>query len=389
MVSSAEKDSGKSTLLGVLGFIVPRAYPTVELTGPGLYRIVDLLHPTLIVDEADKLFARKNDLLHICNAGWSKGTKVTRIVSGFPREFDTFCPKAIGMKGLNVPDTLASRGIIIKMWPKREEEKVDDFRYQDDETFAALRRKAARWARDHGDKVAAAQPAMPIGFSNRTAANWKMLFAIAELAGCSKQAHRAAIALVVKRRGQSSEGLRLLAAIREVLGSAAMITSAELVKKLIADGNAEWCEFRARGGDHAAAGRCIARPIRHPPCSVACGQALDHGARLQGRMVQRCFREIPADQACNRIREAAVRDTVVRLNNTRISAGRGPMATRKSGQYGDSRPTMTHDLGHGTAAPRHASRQRHAQRWSPPSAFCQEGRLGVSALLPGNPAKTL
>jgi hypothetical protein len=247
LVTSAEKDSGKSTLLGVLSFLVQRPYATVELTGPGLYRIVDLLHPTLIVDEADKLFARKNDLLHIANSGWARGTRVTRIVSGFPREFDTFCPKVIGMKGLNVPDTLASRGVIVKMWPKRDDEKVDDFSYRDNERFETLRRKAARWARDHGDKVAATQPAMPIGFGNRTGANWKILFAIAELAGCIKQAHGAAVALVAKRRGQLSEGLRLLAAIREVLGSRVTITSAELVKKLAADGSAEWVEFRGRG----------------------------------------------------------------------------------------------------------------------------------------------
>jgi Protein of unknown function (DUF3631) len=209
LVTSAEKDSGKSTLLGVLSFLVPHPYQTVELTGPGLYRIVDLLHPTLIVDEADKLFARKNDLLHIANSGWARGTRVTRIVSGFPREFDTFCPKAIGMKGLNMPDTLASRGVIIKLWPKRDDERVHDFSYCDNEAFETLRRKAARWARDHGDKVAATQPAMPIGFSNRTGANWKTLFAIAELAGCLKQAHAAAVALVAKRRGQLSEGSSL------------------------------------------------------------------------------------------------------------------------------------------------------------------------------------
>jgi hypothetical protein len=247
LVTSAEKDSGKSTLLGVASFLTPCPYATVELTGPGLFHLVDYMHPTLIVDEADKLFARKNDLLHIANAGWTKGTKVTRIASGFPREFDVFCPKIIGMKGLFVPDTLSSRGIIVKLWPKKDDEKVEDFRYCDDETFETLRRKAARWAKDVGDKVAAAQPAMPIGFSNRTATNWRVPLAIAELAGCLEAAQRAAVALVHKRRGHLSEGLRLLAAIREVLGSRAVITSRELVKKLTADADGEWCEFKHGG----------------------------------------------------------------------------------------------------------------------------------------------
>ena len=59
IVTSAEPDSGKSTLLGVIGFMVPRPYSAVELTGANIYHIVDRLHPTLLIDEADQLFRRK------------------------------------------------------------------------------------------------------------------------------------------------------------------------------------------------------------------------------------------------------------------------------------------------------------------------------------------
>jgi len=86
---SVEPDSGKSTLLGVLRFLVPRPFVSVEPTGPSVYRTVDREHPTLIIDEADDLFYRKSDLRAIVNAGWSRGTRIPR--QG--RWYDPFCPE--------------------------------------------------------------------------------------------------------------------------------------------------------------------------------------------------------------------------------------------------------------------------------------------------------
>ena len=66
---SVEPNSGKSTLLGVLRFLVPKPFVSVEPTGPSVYRTVDRERPTLIIDEADDLFYRKSDLRAIVNAG--------------------------------------------------------------------------------------------------------------------------------------------------------------------------------------------------------------------------------------------------------------------------------------------------------------------------------
>jgi putative DNA primase/helicase len=66
---SVEPDSGKSTLLGVLRFLVTKPFVSVEPTGPSVYRTVDRERPTLIIDEADDLFYRKSDLRAIVNAG--------------------------------------------------------------------------------------------------------------------------------------------------------------------------------------------------------------------------------------------------------------------------------------------------------------------------------
>ena len=69
------------------------------------------------------------------------------------------------------------------MWPKRPDEHVQEFQHRDDDKFATLRRKLLRFANDQARAIAEIKPAFPSGFNNRPQANWKLLLAIAELAG--------------------------------------------------------------------------------------------------------------------------------------------------------------------------------------------------------------
>ena len=208
VVTSPEPDCGKSTLLGVLGRLTPRPVSGVELTGPALYRMVDRDHPTLLIDEADDLLHRKPDLKHIVNAGWSRGTKIPRVVQGVVREFDPFCAKVIALKGSAMPDTTASRSIVVDLWPKQPDEKVEVFLFADSPEFQELRRKLARWSADNATTLAEAKPALPPGFNNRLAANWRLLFAIADHAGGDwpKRARLAAIKLCHGRTPSRASG---------------------------------------------------------------------------------------------------------------------------------------------------------------------------------------
>ena len=170
------------------------------------------------------------------------------MVHGVIHEFDAFCPKVIGMLGLNLPGTTASRAIVCTLWPKLPSEQVADFRHVDDDDFTALRRKALRWAADSAAALRDADPVMPSGFGNRVAANYRLLLAIADLAGgvWPKRARAAAVTLSHKPH-QPSERLRLLAALRPLLAMREQITSAELIELLIAGPDGEWVEFRGRG----------------------------------------------------------------------------------------------------------------------------------------------
>jgi Protein of unknown function (DUF3631) len=262
VMTSAEENSGKTTSLGVLERLTPRSYSAVEITGPSLFHLVDQRHPTLIVDEADRLFYRKTDLLHIVNAGWTPGAKIPRYVHGVLREFDVFCPKIIGMKGLDLPSTTGSRAIVVELFPKLPDEPVEDFKYVDDETFETLRRKLARWSMDNATALKDATPTMPPGFVNRLAQNWRLLFAIADLAGGTfrKSARAAAVKLSCKTV-KKSEGVRLLEALRRIFAEcdetppgslmplfdvSEAITSEQVVQILSMDEDDEWAQFRGR-----------------------------------------------------------------------------------------------------------------------------------------------
>jgi putative DNA primase/helicase len=252
VATSAEPDSGKSTLLGILSFLVPNPFTAVESTGPSIFRFVDREKPTLLVDEADDLFQRKADVKHIFNAAWTRGAKIARQVSinGVSTTvwFDPFCPKAVGLLGMNIPRTLSGRSIVIKLWPKTPDEK-QNFDHSDDEEFLTLRRKLTRWAADNAATVKGGTPLLPANFSNRLAANWKLLLAIGELASGSwpRQAREAAERLSHTNR-KPSWGVKMLQAFAAIFATGRKtISSQEVVAILTADLDDVWCSYNHGG----------------------------------------------------------------------------------------------------------------------------------------------
>ena len=137
------------------------------------------------------------------------------------------------MMGLNMPGTTLSRCITCMIWPKLPSEVVDDFDECDDEEFKIIRRKLARWSVDNAIALRTAMPES--SFNNRMRKNWKVLLAIADLAGGGwpKRARDAALELETDR-DEPSEGVRL-AAIRYPIGALIEVTSAALCKALAAD----------------------------------------------------------------------------------------------------------------------------------------------------------
>ena len=141
-----------------------------------------------------------------------------------------------------------SRCIICRFWPKLPSELVDEFTYQDDDEFKVIRRKLMRWAVDNALTLRAAKPSFPPGFNNRIRTNWKLLLAIADLAGGKwpERARNAALELEANRDEQSEE-IRLFAGLCDVWGSAQERTSESLCAALAAHPSGEWADFRSKG----------------------------------------------------------------------------------------------------------------------------------------------
>ena len=251
-MTSAEPDAGKSTLAAVLGRMVPRFSFNVEMTGPSLYRFVDAIKPTLVIDEADDLFVRKSDLRHIINAGWTRGTKIPRQVSinGIWQtvHFDPFTPKAIALIGRGLPPNLRTRCIELRMLPKRPDERVEAFALVDDTAFGVLRRQFARFAVEHAAALKAAQPSMPSSMNNRAAANWKLLIAIADLAGGAwPQRAREAMERLSRSGRQPSDGVQLLTALKVMFSQRTEMFSADMVTELKSDPTSLWADYNHGG----------------------------------------------------------------------------------------------------------------------------------------------
>jgi len=130
LVTSPEPNCGKSTLLGVIGYLVRQSLVSVLIKGPALFRSIEKWHPTFVIDEADTALVNNDDLKEVVNSGWTRGPTVVRCHPETldPCPFSTFAPKAIGMKGRNLPDMTLSRTIIIEMQRKLAGEKAAELR---------------------------------------------------------------------------------------------------------------------------------------------------------------------------------------------------------------------------------------------------------------------
>jgi hypothetical protein len=251
MVTSAEANSGKTTLLNLIGFLVPRALMCVEISEATLFRSLERWQPTILVDEADVILVENEPLRAVVNSGWTRGANVPRCIGEdkIPHAFPTFCPKVTGLKGRRLPDTTLSRSIIIELRRRKPTERVEHFRSIDDPELGELRRQCLRWANDTEgaleEALRTARPSMPPGFENRLGDNWELLFAIADHAGCRwpDQARDAASKLSAAAADTASIGTQLLADIREVFSDDDRLSTVELLQRLTADAERPWLEY--------------------------------------------------------------------------------------------------------------------------------------------------
>ncbi|MCD6240699.1 hypothetical protein J7K27_04145 [Candidatus Bathyarchaeota archaeon] len=111
-------ESGKTRGLELLQNLAYRGWLMPDISEASLFRVVDSLHPTLLIDEAEAL-AKRPEIRALLNSGYKRGATVPRQTvtpeGAYQTEwFEVFCPKALASTELLAKTTM-SRCIVFKM----------------------------------------------------------------------------------------------------------------------------------------------------------------------------------------------------------------------------------------------------------------------------------
>lgn len=153
---SPEPGSGKSRALEVAEPLVPRAVHAVNTTPAYLFRKVsgEAGLPTILYDEIDTVFGPKakdnEDVRGMLNAGHRRGAVAGRCVTKgktvVTEELPAYC--AVALAGLNdLPDTIRTRSVIIRMRRRAPGERVEPWRHRVNAPQAEpIAKDMRRWA---------------------------------------------------------------------------------------------------------------------------------------------------------------------------------------------------------------------------------------------------
>ena len=254
---SPEPESGKTRVLEVLALLVAHPMLSFGASAPSIFRMLAKGMLTLLFDEVDALFSKRGkddhneDLRALLNVGYRRGARIPRCVG--PRHdvelFDVFAPAALAGLG-DLPDTIMTRSIIVRMRKRSTGERVQQFRIRMHAAEgAALRERLVDWAAEVGANVGEAWPELPEGVEDRQAECWEPLIAIADAAGghWPTTARAACIELLkVAADRDVSIGVRLLVDLRAAFGDRDAMTTAAILEVLHAIEEAPWGDLNGR-----------------------------------------------------------------------------------------------------------------------------------------------
>ena len=254
---SPEPGSGKTRALEVTELLVPRPVETVNVTPAYLFRKVaaEEGRPTILFDEIDTVFGPKakgnEETRGLINAGHRRGAFAGRcVVRGKiveTEEIPAYC--AVALAGLgNLPDTILTRSVVVRMRRRAPGEQVEPFRRREVLPRGdALRGALVRWARRIEGSLSGAWPSLPGEIKDRDADVWEPLLAVADAAGgrWPQIARVSAVTLVTASRGDTpSLGIRLLADLKSIWGDTSHRSTSELLDVLNGMIEAPWGDLR-------------------------------------------------------------------------------------------------------------------------------------------------
>lgn len=256
---SPEPGSGKTRALEVSELLVPRPIEAINATPAYLFRKVSDPEgsPTILFDEIDTIFgpkAKENEELRgILNAGHRRGAKAGRCVlrgkTVETEELPAYC--AVAMAGLgNLPDTILTRAVVIRMRRRAPCESVEPYRRRVHAPEGhRIRDRLAGWSEEVAGGLAGRFPVMPPGVEDRAADVWEALLMVADAAGGEWPARARAAAMEMVAQGQDrspTQGLRLLADLRLVFGESNFMRTEDILTALSAIEESPWGDLRGK-----------------------------------------------------------------------------------------------------------------------------------------------
>jgi hypothetical protein len=165
-------------------------------------------------------------------------------------ELPAYC--AVALAGLNdLPDTIMTRSIVIRMRRRGPNENVEPWRLRVNGAQAEpIYSQLARWSSQLTEPVP--WPAMPDGIEDRNADVWEALLAVADLAGGDwpELARVAAVTLVTDSlAGQPSLGVLLLRDLRAVFNGHDRLTTEHILTALHQVDESPWADLRGKAVD--------------------------------------------------------------------------------------------------------------------------------------------
>ena len=255
---SPEPGSGKTRAMELTETLVPRPIEAINVTSAYLFRKIsdpDGL-PTVLHDEIDTIFGPRakehEEIRGVINAGHRRGASAGRcVVKGKvieTEELPAFC--AVALAGLgNLPDTILSRSIIVKMRRRVPGEDVEPYRRRLHAPEGhRLRDRLTIWANQIRETIDT-YPTMPDGITDRNADVWEALLSVADAAGGEwpNRSRVAAVALVADAKGgQPSLGVRLLSDLRTVFGDRDSLWTVEIIVLLINLEESPWGDLKGK-----------------------------------------------------------------------------------------------------------------------------------------------
>ncbi len=249
VITAPEKRCGKSTLLDLVSRLACRPIVASNISPSAVFRVIEQMHPTLLIDEADTFLKENEQMRGVLNSGHTRSSAFVWRVEGEDLEvvsFSTWAAKAISVIG-HLPPTLMDRSIVATLRRKLRTETCERLRHSNPQVFKDLSSKLARFAEDEGRAFAVSRPDLPEELTDRGQDNWEPLLAIAEHAGGEwlELARSTALEVSIDQSGSQSMATELLGDIKAIFDvkGTDWIHTTDLINALIEDESKPWSRF--------------------------------------------------------------------------------------------------------------------------------------------------